>query len=212
MSSCGPRLVRDHRRRAQPVVATTPARRVAFIFRTWRLFHVRGLAGASSATSFRGAVATAVGWAVLLVSTSVEVCVARERALGPESRRSRRLACRALCPAARRCQRCVRARFGRILAAKCFLLLALREGARFAGGLARCGCWLSCLVLAVFQTRKQIFDPSCTGQIGKFRGQIRNHGFFLLRIQMTLIFSNPLSQRSQARERWGAWSSGMIHP
>ena len=39
----------------------------------------------------------AVGWAVLLVSTSVEVCVARERVLGPEMRRSRRLACRALC-------------------------------------------------------------------------------------------------------------------
>ncbi len=110
MSSCGPRLVRDHRRRAQPVVATTPARRVAFIFRTWRLFHVRGLAGASSATSFRGAVATAVGWAVLLVSTSVEVCVARERARGLETRRSRELACRALCPAARRCSAaCARA-------------------------------------------------------------------------------------------------------
>ena len=43
MSSCGPRLVRDHRRRAQPV-ATTPARRGAVILRTWRLFHVRGLA------------------------------------------------------------------------------------------------------------------------------------------------------------------------
>ena len=28
---------------------------------------------------------TSVGWAVLLVSTSVEVCVARERARGPES-------------------------------------------------------------------------------------------------------------------------------
>ena len=70
---------------------------------------------------FRG-VGTAVGWAVLLVSTSVEVCVARERALGPESRRSRRQACRALCYAARHRQRCVSTRFGRILAAKCFLL------------------------------------------------------------------------------------------
>ena len=59
--------------------------------------------------SFRGAVATAVGWAVLLVSTSVEVCVARERARGLETHRSRQLACRALCYAARRRQRCVRA-------------------------------------------------------------------------------------------------------
>ena len=69
-----------------------------------------GLAGASSSMSFRGAVATAVGWAVLLVSTSVEVCVARERARGLETRRSRELACRALCPAARRCSAaCARA-------------------------------------------------------------------------------------------------------
>ena len=49
---------------------------------------------------------TAVGWAVLLISTSVEVCVARERARGLETRRSRRLACRAPCRAAWRCQRC----------------------------------------------------------------------------------------------------------
>ena len=79
-----------------------------------------------------------------------------------------------------------------------FLLFAPREGARFAGGLARCGCELPCLVLAVFRMRQQIFDPACTGQIGKFTGQIRNYGFFLLRIQMTLIFSNQLSQRSRA--------------
>ena len=91
-----------------------------------------------------------------------------------------------------------RARFCCILPAMRFWRLSPREGARFGGDLARCGCWLSCLVLAVFLICKQIFDPGCTGQIGKFRGQIRNHGFFLLRIQMTLIFSNQLSQRSRA--------------
>jgi hypothetical protein len=139
-----------------------------------------------------------MGWAVLLVSTSVEVCVARERVLGPEMRRSRRQACRALCHSARWCQRCVRARFGRIWAAMRFLLFAPREGARFEGGLARCGCELPCLVLAVFRMRQQIFDLSCTGQIGKLVGQIRDHGFFSLCIQMTLIFSNHLSQRSRA--------------
>ena len=90
-----------------------------------------------------------------------------------------------------------RARFGRILPAMRFLLFAPREGARFAAVLARCGCELSCLVLAVFWTRRQIFDVGCTGQIGKLAGQIRNHGFFLLRIQMTLIFSNHLSQHSR---------------
>ena len=146
---------------------------------------------------FRG-VGTAVGWAVLLVSTSVEVCVARERALGPESRRSRRQACRALCYAARHRQRCVSTRFGRILAAKCFLLFSPREGARFAGGLARCGCELPSLCFCEFGVRRRSFYPGCTGQIGKFTGQIRNHGFFLLCIQMTLIFSNQLSQRSRA--------------
>ena len=133
---------------------------------------------------FRG-VGTAVGWAVLLVSTSVEVCVARERALGPESRRSRRQACRALCYAARHRQRCVSTRFGRILAAKCFLLFSPREGARFAGGLARCGCELPSLCFCEFGVRRRSFYPGCTGQIRKFTGQIRIHGFFLLPIQHT---------------------------
>ena len=102
--------------------------------------------------------------------------MAREQAHGPETHWSHRQACRALCRAAWRGQRCVRARFGRILAAMGFLLFAPREGACFAGGLARCGCELPCLVLAVFRMRQQIFDPACTGQIGKFTGQIRNHG------------------------------------
>ena len=165
--------------------------------------------------SFRGAVATAVGWAVLLVSTSVEVCVARERARGLETRRSRRQACRALCHAARRSQRCVRARFCCIWAAKCFLLFDPREGARFAGGLARCGCELSCLVLAVFLACKQIFDRGRTGQIGKFVGQFRNHGFFLLCSQITHIFSNQLSPTRVKRSFpvWPSfaakWSSGI---
>ena len=133
----------------------------------------------------------------LLVSTSVEVCVARERARGLETRRSRRQACRALCYAARWCQRCVRARFGRILAAKCFLLFAPREVARFAAGLARCGCGLRSLGFCQFRVRRLSFDVGCTGQIGKFTGQLRNHGLFLLCIQITLIFSNQLSQRSR---------------
>ena len=55
-----------------------------------------------------------------------------------------------------------RARFGRILPAMRFLLFAPREGARFAGGLASCGGEQPCLVLAVFLTRKQNFDPGCT--------------------------------------------------
>ena len=89
-----------------------------------------------------------------------------------------------------------RARFCCILAAMRFLLFALREGARFAGGLVRCGCGLPSLFFLKFRVRRLSFDVGCTGQIGKLAGQIRNHGFFLLRIQMTLIFSKHLSQRS----------------
>ena len=147
------------------------------------------LRGAGWVTSFRGAVAmeysarrrrvgTAVGWAVLLVSTSVEVCVARERAPGPESRRSRRLACRALCPAARRCQRCVRARFYRILAAMRFLRFTPRAGVCFAGGLARCGCGLPCLGFCEFRVQSRTFNPGCKGQIGKLRVKSGITGFF----------------------------------
>ena len=100
----------------------------------------------------------------------------------------------------------MRARFGRILAAMGFLLFAPREGACSAGGLVRCGCELPCLVLAVFRMRQQIFDPGCTGQIGKLAGQIRNHGFFLLRILMTLIFSNHLSP-TRAKRSFPVWPS-----
>ena len=80
-----------------------------------------------------------------------------------------------------------RARFCCILAVMGFLLFAPREGARFAAVLARCGCERSCLVLAVFWTRRQIFDVGCTGQIGKLAGQMPNHGFFLLPIQITPV-------------------------
>ena len=120
---------------------------------------------------------TAVGWAVLLVSTSVEVCVARERARGPESRRSRRQACRALFHKAWRLQRCVRARFGRILTAMRFLRFSPRDGACFAACLARCGCGLRSLVLAVFRTRQQIFDPVARVKSGNSRVKFRISGF-----------------------------------
>ena len=154
---------------------------------------------------FRG-VATTVGWAVLLVSTSVEVCVARERARGLETRRSGRQACRARCYAARWCQRCVRARFYRILAAMRFLRFTPRAGVCFAGGLARCGCGLPCLGFCEFRVQSRTFNPGCKGQIGKFTGQIRNHGFFLWCILMTLIFLNHLSP-TRAKRSFPVWPS-----
>ena len=92
-----------------------------------------------------------------------------------------------------------RARFCCILPAMRFLLFAPREGARFAGGLARCGCELSCLVLAVFWTRRQIFDVGCTGQIGKFASQIPNHGFFLSPIHIAPVRRCLPAQNTLAR-------------
>ena len=126
---------------------------------------------------FRG-VATTVGWAVLLVSTSVEVCVARERARGPI--RAGRVSWLAAHPAARRggVSAARRARFCCILAAMRFLLFAPREGARFAGGLARCGGELPCLGFCEFRVKSRTFNPGCTGQIGKLRVKSGFTGFF----------------------------------
>ena len=162
------------------------------------------------ASSCRGAVAMmhsldavegkAVGWAVLLVSTSVEVCGARERARGLETRRSLKLACRELCRAARRCQRCLRARFGRILAAMRFWRFSPREGVCFGGGLARCGGELYCLHFFEFWAPRFSFDPRCTGQIGKFTGQIRNHGFFKKSIRKPPDRTNQLSPDTRKEE------------
>ena len=162
------------------------------------------------ASSCRGAVAMmhsldavegkAVGWAVLLVSTSVEVCGARERARGLETRRSRRQACRALCYAARWGQRCVRARFGRILAAMRFLLFAPREGARFAGGLASCGGEQPCLVLAVFLTRKQNFDPGCTSNREISGSNPGSRVFFIVYSDDTDFFESSLPALASAGE------------
>ena len=73
-----------------------------------------------------------------------------------------------------------RARFCCILPAMRFLLLAPREGARFAGGLARCGGELYFLHSFEFWAPRLSFDPRCTGQI-------RNHGFFLSPIQITPV-------------------------
>ena len=97
-------------------------------------------------------------------------------------------------------------RFGRILAAKCFLLFAPREVARFAAGLARCGCGLRSLGFCQFRVRRLSFDVGCTGQIGKFTGQLRNHGFFLLCSQITHIFSKQLSP-TRVKGSFPVWPS-----
>ena len=75
-------------------------------------------------------------------------------------------------PRGARCQRCVRARFGRILGAMRFVRCSSREVARFASGFARCGEELYCLHSFEFWAPRLSFDPRCTGQIGKFTGQI----------------------------------------
>ena len=92
----------------------------------------------------------------------------------------------------------VRARFCCILAAMLFWRFSPRDGAYFAGGLARWSYGLLSFVFCEFWVCIRRFEIRCTGQIEKFTGQLQNHGFFLLPIQITQIFSNQLSQRSPA--------------
>ena len=92
-----------------------------------------------------------------------------------------------------------------------FLLFAPRAGVRFAGGLGRCGCELSCLVFDMFRTRQQIFDPGCTGQIGNYGSIPQSRVFSIAYSDDTDFFELALPALA-SRERWGAWSSGMIHP
>ena len=95
--------------------------------------------------------------AVLASASTTEVCVARKRARGPESRRSRKQACRALCHAFLGVSATCRGRFRCVLAARGFLPFAAREGARFAAGFARRGCALPCLGFREFRVRIQRF-------------------------------------------------------
>ena len=94
----------------------------------------------------------------------------------PASRRSRKEACRALCHAFVGVSAACRARFCCVLAARGFLPFTARDGPRFAAGFARRGCGLPNLSFCEFRVRIQRFAAGCTGQIGKFTGQIRNHG------------------------------------
>ena len=100
--------------------------------------------------------------AVLASASTTEVCVARKRARGPESRRSRRHACRALRHAFVGVSAACRGRFCCVLAPRGFLPLSARDGPRFAAGFARRGCGLPTLGFCEFQTRKQVFYPGCT--------------------------------------------------
>jgi hypothetical protein len=168
------------------------ARSGAVILRTRRLFHVRGLAervwprcpavpslrsipldavnSLGRRPRFHG-VGTAVGWAVLLVSTSIEVCVARERARRRETHRSHRQACLAPYHAARG----VSAACARPLAAfwlPCVFCVFLRVTVLvFSAGLARGGCRLRSLffwgLAMIDDLPGDFYDPK-KAQIGKF--------------------------------------------
>ena len=84
--------------------------------------------------------------AVLASASTTEVCVARKRARGLESQRSRRHACRALCHAFVGVSAPCRARFCCVLAPIGFLPFSARGGPRFAAGVVSCGCGLPRLV------------------------------------------------------------------
>jgi hypothetical protein len=82
-----------------------------------------------------------------------------------------------------------------------FLRFSPREGARFADGLARCGWELPCLHSFEFWAPRLSIDPSCTGQIGKFAGQIGDTGSFVKLDQMAHIFGNQLVPHACTRVR-----------
>ena len=88
--------------------------------------------------------------AVLASAPTTEVCVARKRARGLESRRSRRHACRALCHAFVGVSAACRARFCCVLPPGGFLPFSARGGPRFAAGVVSCGCGLPRLGFASF--------------------------------------------------------------
>ena len=140
--------------------------------------------------------------AVLASAPTTEVCVARKRARGPESRRLRRHACRALCHALVGLSAACRARVSCALHPIGFLPFPARDGARFAAGFANRGCGLPRLGFCEFRVRIERFAAGCTGQIGKFTGQIRIHGFFLSPIQITPVrrcFLRLVTHRRHAR-------------
>ena len=134
-----------------------------------------------------------------------EVCVARERARGLESRRSRRHASRALRHAFVGVSAACRGRFCCVLAPIGFLPFAARDGPRFAAGFARRGCGLPSLGFCEFRTQAG-FLSGLHGSNREITGQIQNHGFFLLCILMTLIFSCHLSP-TRAKRSFPVWPS-----
>ena len=107
------------------------------------------------------------------------------RAARPESRRSRRHACRALCHAFVGVGAACRARFCCLLPPGGFLPLSARDGARFAAGFARRCCGLPSLSFCEFQVRLQRFDSGRTVKSGNSRAKSRKTGFPIER------FTNP---------------------
>ena len=100
--------------------------------------------------------------AVLASASTTEVCVARKRARGPESRRSRMYASRTLRHAFVGVSAACRGRFCCVLHPIGFLPLSARDGPRFAAGFARCGYGLPRLGFCEFRAQKRRFAAGCT--------------------------------------------------
>ena len=123
--------------------------------------------------------------AVLASASTTEVCVARKRARGPESRRSRRHACRALCHAFGGVSAACRARFCCVLAPRCFLPLSARDGRRFTAGFARRGCGLPSFDFASFGSDCRDLIPAARVKSANSLVKCRITGFPIAR------FRNP---------------------
>ena len=69
-----------------------------------------------------------------------------------------------------------------------------------AAGLARCGCELPCLVLAVFRMRQQIFDLSCTSNREISGSNPGSRVFFIVYSDDTDFFESSLPALASAGE------------
>ena len=146
-------------------------------------------------------------YAVLASASTTEVCVARKRARGPESHRSRRHACRALCHAFVGVSAACRGRFCCLLAPRGFclylrvtalvLLLASRDVA------VGCLVW----VFASFGCESRLLPRGARVKSGNSRIKSRKTGFQIERFRNPKFgrFSPPRAGRHRSPLKKHLW-------
>ena len=145
--------------------------------------------------------------AVLASASATEVRVARKRKGGPESRRSRRHACRALCHAFGGVSAACRARFCCVLAPRGFLPLSARDGRRFTAGFARRGCGLPSFDFASFGSDCRDLIPAARVKSANSLVKCRITGFPIARFRNPEIkgSSSPRAGRRRSPLKKHLW-------